>query len=199
MEMFKYNSLEVANRFNKKHMHIMRDIDVLIDRDPYMREQFVLNDYTNSRGRKYRCYEMTQLGYSFFTSKWNMLSKYTELESGFGKWLDKLFPNEKITKQYRVLKYNIDFYMDDLNICIEYDEAEHKNRKEQDVKRQSEIQEELKRLYLLEDNDPVVRKKPACESFPFVRVQEGKEIEGVRELLLTIEDRMWNSPTNYMR
>jgi len=54
--------------------------------------------------------------------------------------------NYKIIRQYYIKKlgYWVDGYIPELNLVIEVDEEYHKNRKERDMKRQKEIEKELK-------------------------------------------------------
>jgi hypothetical protein len=76
-----------------------------------------------------------------------------------------------LIRQYRVKNYFIDGFLSFFGIAIEYDEAHHKKQKEEDKNRESEIRK------LLRDN------------IKFIRVVEGKEIEGYRDILKAIMDQ----------
>jgi very-short-patch-repair endonuclease/phage anti-repressor protein len=67
----------------------------------------------------------------------------------------------KIIPQYRVLNYMVDFYLPDINIVIEYDEASHKYYRNED-KRQSDIENYLQ-----------------CQ---FIRVNAGQELIGLNKI-----------------
>ena len=79
------NSLEVAEKFGKRHDLVLRDIDKLIsdsskwwsenktDSSKLRSEMFKETTYKNSRGKIYRCFEMNRDGFSLlcmgFTGK----------------------------------------------------------------------------------------------------------------------------------
>ena len=85
------SSLQVARDFGKEHCHVIRDINDLInqiasqphypklDCENFTAENsaaknfFIEREYTNERGRKYKCYELTRDGFSLlvmgFTGK----------------------------------------------------------------------------------------------------------------------------------
>lgn len=61
-------SLDVAEKFNKNHNHVMRDIDKLISDCPKMRgSMFLESTYKNTRGKTYRCYLIDRDGFSILT------------------------------------------------------------------------------------------------------------------------------------
>lgn len=70
--------------------------------------------------------------------------------------------NTIITRQYNVEKYMVDFYLEEYNLCVEYDENCHEHTKKYDDKRQSYIADKLQ-----------------CK---FIRVKEGMELEGIGEI-----------------
>lgn len=61
------SSREVAEKFDKRHDAVLRDIDNLIYKfhDPKLwSEMFIETTYTNSRGKTYRCFNMNRDGFS---------------------------------------------------------------------------------------------------------------------------------------
>ena len=74
----------------------------------------------------------------------------------------------EIIPQYEVLDYRIDFYLPFFHIAIEYDEYEHKHRKEYDIKREKDIKK-----YFDDNNDYI----------EFIRINEGFEDEAIGELI----------------
>ena len=79
--------------------------------------------------------------------------------------------------EYRILKYEIDFFFPEFLICVEYDEKEHKYNKEYDEERQYEITDYLNREHGNEiwefDGNMVT----------FIRVKEGFEMKGIVEII----------------
>jgi len=71
---------------------------------------------------------------------------------------------ESFEYQYIVRNYRIDFYFPKLNLAVEYDENHHRFQFIEDMKRQKEI------IKLI-----------GCK---FIRVYEGKEIEGLNKILI---------------
>lgn len=66
-------------------------------------------------------------------------------EFTFGEELiDNLFSNYKVNKGFKVLNYELDWYIPELKLAIEFDEKHHKRSKDQDGKRQKKIEEHLK-------------------------------------------------------
>lgn len=58
-------SREVAEKFEKRHDHVLRDIDKLISDSPDLgSEMFVESTYQTSRGKTYKCYLMNRDGFS---------------------------------------------------------------------------------------------------------------------------------------
>lgn len=68
-------SLDISEKFNKRHDSVLRDIDNIIKSDSTIlwSEMFIEDNYTNSRGKQYRCYQITRDGFSLlamgFTGK----------------------------------------------------------------------------------------------------------------------------------
>lgn len=69
------SSIQVAQDFEKRHDHITRDIENLIEQaeshspilgaeNSAVKSMFIETTYTNERGREYKCYNMTRDGFS---------------------------------------------------------------------------------------------------------------------------------------
>jgi very-short-patch-repair endonuclease len=71
-----------------------------------------------------------------------------------------------IKSQYFIDKYFIDFYIEEYNLAIEYDENYHKKQEKKDEKREREIKDLI-----------------GCT---FIRVKEGFEHEGLNEIIKAI-------------
>lgn len=68
------SSLDIAEKFRKRHDHVMRDIYKLISDSPELgNEMFIETMYVNSRGKSYKCFDMDRDGFSLlamgFTGK----------------------------------------------------------------------------------------------------------------------------------
>ena len=50
------SSLDVAERFGKRHDSVLRDIDNIIKTNQVLQSDFILHSYKNSRNKEYRCY-----------------------------------------------------------------------------------------------------------------------------------------------
>lgn len=58
-------SVDVAVNFSKRHDHVLRDIETLIERDSLnIGEMFFKDHYTDSYGREQKCYLMNRDGFS---------------------------------------------------------------------------------------------------------------------------------------
>ncbi len=66
------SSLEVAEKFGKRHDSVLRDIDSLIsDSTKVWSEMFIETTYVNSRGKSYRCFDMNRDGFSLLCMGFN--------------------------------------------------------------------------------------------------------------------------------
>lgn len=61
---FVVSSREVAEKFEKRHDHVIRDIENIKIDVPNFGEMFFEAEYADSYGRKQRCYEMNRDGFS---------------------------------------------------------------------------------------------------------------------------------------
>lgn len=220
------SSRVVAQDFGKRHDHVKRDIENLIESYSLIliNDYFIKTTYVN-RGKTCEEFLLTQEGLTIYldscrkdTKKLDYVyNKYADFldrdlkvirarkENEFGTMLIRMFPNENIVTQLQVLNYKIDFYLPFAQIVVEYDENHHKYQVEEDEVRMRRILKELDRKVVAGE---VIYDEVCAEPNPhladknmhtYIRVEEGKEIEGVRNIMLAIEEQTWNSPTNYMR
>lgn len=75
---------------------------------------------------------------------------------------------ENFKYQHEVLDFRVDFFFPDIGLIVEYDEVEHLSNKLEDKERQDKIEKQKR--------------------YEFIRVAEGKEIEGLNSILLYILD-----------
>ena len=94
-------------------------------------------------------------------------------EIEFGVMLEKITGFHFI-EQYPIDKgkYKLDFMLETEDLIIEYDEEHHKYNKEKDKERINYCRQWLKENVYFENWD--------C---PVIRVEEGKELEGIREII----------------
>lgn len=157
-------SLDIANYYHKQHKHVRETVRSLLKRHPEYKKYFVNSNYRNTQNKNQPLYIITKKGYKILQAKYELGTHVARLECTFKDWLKILLPNEEIETQYHILKYRLDFYFKKYNLAIEYDEEDHKNYTyEQQEGRQREIEKEL-----------------GCK---FIRVKEGNEIEGVKNIL----------------
>jgi very-short-patch-repair endonuclease len=178
------DSLKIAEMYDRRHDHITRDIKVILEREPAYMSHFVETKYKNKRGKAYPCFLLSKEGEERLRSRYDHNIQSFRIEKAFGEWLDILFDSLHIEKQKRVGKYRVDFYLPDFSIIIEYDEKEHKYKEYLDQKREEEI------IRIMQSKGV----KPKI-----IRVQQGKEIIGIKEIILTIEEISKEPVTNYMQ
>lgn len=77
-------------------------------------------------------------------------------------------------EEFRVGKYRLDYYFPEYSIVVEYDENKHKYYLEQDKKREEEV------------------KKILGNEVKFVRVQEGKEFEGIIHIISELSKKFYD-------
>jgi len=140
------SSKDIARKYNKTHGSILNSIRNLIKRNPELKEDFIESEYRDSSGRIRPCFYLTIAGENIMKNKFELHSVARSLEEPFIKQLeDALKPfGIRGIKQYRVLDYRIDFYIERLKVAIEYDENDHKGYSyEKQELRERRIKEEL--------------------------------------------------------
>lgn len=197
------SSRQVAESFNKQHSHVLRTIKNIIKRNPELDKNFIESEFEN-RGKKYPEYLLTKEGKEIIESKFKYNIKSAKFEYKFYNLLKEFFPNQNIIYQMPVLSFRVDFYLPFANIIIEYDEKHHKYSTEKDEIRIKEIRKEIMRkisqgipLFEGDETDclPWLKDKDILH---VIRVKEGEEIKGIREILITMyEDAI--DPILYMK
>lgn len=61
------DSLQVAEKFEKEHKNVLRDIDILTAQNRAVKEMFKVSTYKASNGQTYRKYYMNRDGFSLLT------------------------------------------------------------------------------------------------------------------------------------
>ena len=100
------NSLDIAERFEKRHDHVLRDIGNLLSNSPiWGSEMFIETTYENTRGKSCRCYDMNRDGFSLlcmgFTGK-DALEWKVKYINAFNKMEEKLKSGNYLTEEKRL-------------------------------------------------------------------------------------------------
>lgn len=198
------SSRQIAEDFQKMHKHVIQAIENLIKRNPELNKDFIESKYTTERGRQYKEYLLTKEGKEIMESKLKYNTRNARFEYKFHNLLKEFFPNENIICQMPVLDYRVDFYLPFANIIVEYDEKHHKYSSEKDEIRIKEIRKEIMRkisqgIPLFEGDEaeysPWLKDRDILH---VIRVNEGEEIKGIREILITMHEDAIN-PIEYMK
>lgn len=200
------SSREVAEKFGKNHNHVLRDIDNILNSNPKLQSDFILSNYINSRNKEYPCYLLTGKGLNILNTKYSYSAMNPRFEYKFENLIREIFPSVIIISQYPILNYRIDFFMPELDIIIEYDEEQHRYSKEEDIKRMKKIKEGLNRMVVngepLYDGDSSYERNPWLKgenTFSVVRVEKGKEIEGLRNICIKITENTNQPCSDFMK
>lgn len=187
------SSRQVAKEFGKEHSHVLRDIENIIKRNPELNKNFIKNSYkVGGNNKNYKEYLLTKEGKEIIENKFKYNIRNARFEYKFYNLLKEFFPNENIICQMPVLSFKVDFYLPFANIIIEYDEKHHKYSIEKDEIRIKKIRKEIMRrisqgIPLFEgdepDYSPWLKDKDILH---VIRVKEGEEIKGIREILITM-------------
>lgn len=102
------SSREVAEKFEKRHDAVLRDIDNLIsnsDSTKLWSEMFIETTYVNSRGKTYRCFDMNRDGFSLlamgFTGKKALEWKLKFIEA-FNQMEEKLKSGKYLSEEEKL-------------------------------------------------------------------------------------------------
>ena len=198
------SSRRVADDFKKRHSDVLEVIENIIKRNPELNKYFIKNSYKAGTGKNYKEYLLTEEGKEIIESKFKYNIRNARFEYKFYNLLKEFFPNKNIICQMPVLSFKVDFYLPFANIIIEYDEKHHKYSTEKDEIRIKKIRKEIMRkisqgIPLFEgdeaDYSPWLKDKDILH---VIRVKEGEEIKGIREILITMyEDAI--DPIMYMK
>lgn len=172
-----------------------------------------VNTYCDSQGKKRPCYLLSRNDISILVSTYrdnefitigSQLIKYFDLnikhvsierkETNFGKMLKIMFPRANIFQQFIIGKHRIDWYMECGGLLIEYDEVHGCHNKIKDKEREAQIYTNIMNkinndgyLYSKDEdwfcNKSKLNIEDIKSSFRFIRIKEGCEIEGLKEIM----------------
>ena len=203
----KKTSLQIAEEFNKQHKHVLESIRNFINRNKDEKIHFYKTTYTDKKGEKRPMYYLDDYAEEVLRNKFKYNIRSARFEYKFANILKDMFPNEIIYSQVKLLneKYRVDFILEFANIFIEYDEKEHKYKKEYDEKRENEIIKELNRKTISGEDifSNKIIKEPQLhlegkEIWKCIRVKEGEEIDGLRRLCIEITESTLSSCSDFM-
>lgn len=139
------NSREIAERFGKNHDKVCRAIGNIVKKNPELTNDFILSYYISSRGRKYKCYLLTNDAVGILTNKFKYNIRSARFEYKYLYEIEDFLNlmNIDYIEQYQVDNYRIDLYIQKYNIAIEIDEKEHKYKKDYDKIRQKYIEKQI--------------------------------------------------------
>lgn len=192
-------SFEVAERFGKKHKHILDIINQITDKDYTSKLLFSQATRTTCQNKSHTIYTMQVAGFCLLTDapsfsrgkkahiKSSIMKDFGERfaivgsarnrgEDDFHSMLRR-FIAVPILREHKISKYLVDFYIPEYRLIIEYDEKYHKAEKRAalDIKRERKV---LAAFSELHGNNAKI-----------VRVESGREIEGLAEISKLIQGR----------
>lgn len=138
-------SLKIAEVFGKRHDHVIRDIEALINDGTLSEFYWAESYYIDLRKAKRKMIELSSFAEDFLKKKYK--GQY-RLSTG-AREKDCLDTIEqvlgiKLIRQFTILDYRIDGYHVESKTAYEIDEPHHKHNTYKDKKRQKEIEEILK-------------------------------------------------------
>lgn len=199
------SSRQIAEDFGKRHADVIKAIENIIKRNPELDKDFIESTYTDKSNRQTKEYLLTEEGKEIIENKFKYNTRNAKFEYKFYNLLKEFFPNENIVCQMQVLSFRVDFYLPFANIIIEYDEKHHKYSTEKDEIRIKEIRKEI--MNKISQGIPLFEGDEEAEYSPWlkdkdilhvIRVKEGEEIKGIREILITMHEDAIN-PIPYMK
>lgn len=108
------------------------------------KEEDILESLISSKSENESIDKAVEIYQSIFPNKQPKIIRFVRPEFVFGKNIvRRLFQDYEIIEQYPVKNYQIDWYIPELKLAIEYDERHHIRSKKEDRKRQNEISKEL--------------------------------------------------------
>lgn len=139
------NSVEIAEKYNKQHKHVLEAIRKMLKRNPELESHFVMSFYYDKKHEKRPMYLLDDCSKTIMENKFKFNVRNARFEY---KMLNELcdFFDElhiKYIKQYYVSTYKIDLFLPDYNLSVEYDEEQHKFKQKYDKNRENNIKDIL--------------------------------------------------------
>ncbi len=189
---------EIADLFKIEHRNLKRTVDEIYESGIFSQSEIVKGKYKTNQNKSHECFDLSENVVVYLLSTRRafrdgqerievcskllgsmkikhdvLIGEATRSERKFGIMLEEFFGDElEIIPQYSVCGYRIDFYIPVMSIAIEYDERHHLTQPnlEKDMERVNSINKYMKGL---ED----------CGEVKWVRVNEGFEVQGIRDLM----------------
>lgn len=162
----KLSSNEIAIALEIEHKKILRDIRKYISKCSDAENHFIKSTYIDCQNKKRPCYFIDSIGVKIIIDNkyktpklYNLIKLYNDtfdenaetiilsdrFENSFINDLEEFLNNFGIhgKRQFICGNYFIDFYIEELNIAIEYDEEQHKYSQAYDIERQKYISDKL--------------------------------------------------------
>lgn len=185
-------SSELCDHIGMNHFHLLELIDNKSGnwRADTEHPFFESSEYVNSRGRKYRCYNIYEEGLSLLSTMRSctagdkgikfaeilrmfgrdvkiVVDSTTRYEDQFYQTLKEFLPGLTISRQFGVGGFFIDFCIPEIGLFVEYDEEQHftNEGKKKDLERWKSIKKHLNSV------DP--------SGWDLIRVRKGMEIQGL--------------------
>lgn len=139
------NSCKIAEEFAKHHNQVLRDIRILLKKNPELTKHFLKGSYVSSRGKCYPNFLIDDTGAEILTNKFKYNIRSARFEYKYLNEIEDFLDlmNVDYKEQFQVGNYRIDLYIPKYNIAIEIDEENHKYKKDYDKIRQKYIENQI--------------------------------------------------------
>jgi hypothetical protein len=194
-----YTSGDLANKTGMSHSNTLQRINQFITRFPQYREHTKNTYLQHENGVSYNAVLLSKEVFDVCVAQHTIRNARRGLNKGVEEWIFGLFPNEYIIPSMEVGGHTVDFYFKDLHIVVEYDDTEEALVSDKEILRERQVQVELRNEYIAHGGTEanVLNRHPS-ESFPFVRIIRGKEIQGIRDLLIVMRDQTKQDIVQFM-
>jgi hypothetical protein len=192
-----YTSGDLANEIGVSHSNAMQKVNQFVNRFRQYKNHVKHTYLTHDNGKSFNALEISKEVFEVCVAQHTIRNARKGLHKGVEEWIFGLFPNEYIIPTYEIGEEKVDFYFKDLGIVVEYDDNKHCDDRE--VIRERLIQEALRRECIAHGCDDLnIVNNPSHVSFPFVRIIRGKEVQGVRDLLIAMRNKTRQDVVQYM-
>lgn len=139
------NSLDIAKKYKKQHQNVLKAIRRMLERNPELETHFTMSFYYDKKHEKRPMYLLDDSGKTIMENKFKFNIRNARFEYKMLNELCDFFDELHIEyiKQYPILTYRVDLFLPYYNLCIEYDENEHKFKEEYDKDREDNIKENI--------------------------------------------------------